>query len=408
MPSTFVTVSAGLPFGKASFESESHPSDVTLISQGGNQMTWRIDELLPNDVRTFYVVGRAANNLTLGTDLQFNALVSAAQDFSYGNNQTQVITTIEAPVQATATQQAGKLSVTYTAAPTSAQVGETVSFEVSATNTTTNEVLYNLDLFADLAGGLPLMKVNYPDPAFPGRLLPGQTATGTFSLLIQADFLSKPYAWAKADDSDPADGDSLVVARGNLASFQVLGPGLTLTIEPDLTSVTAGDPVTFTVTVENDSHRHDTAEAIVIQSLLSNETLTLNPPGPLAPGESTSASFTYTTTTDDIPEISARLDLTAKGVTYPDVEISLSQRAQVLVLPSGTANPDAPNLVIDLPNTAGAIPGLALDLPFVLRNSGEQLAPNTSFRLTLPSGVNYVGTSPNEIAATYDPVLEAI
>jgi hypothetical protein len=89
----------------------------------------------------------------------------------------------------------------------------------------------------------------------------------------------------------------------------------------------------------------------------------------------------------------------ANGVTYPDVEISLSQRAQVLVLPSGTASPDAPNLVIDLPTTAGAIPGLALDLPFVLRNSGEQRAPNTSFRLTLPSGVNYVGTSPSEIAA---------
>ncbi len=155
LPVQNITVRAGLPVGASTFESERHPADVQLLSQSGNQLTWLVPGLAVGETRLLYVVGRSARNLTLGTRLTFGAQVSASPDASLSNDEALFVTEMGVSQAPTATSQPEKLSVAYSASPTTANIGETVTLQVAVTNATSAETLYNVQAFARWKGLIP-------------------------------------------------------------------------------------------------------------------------------------------------------------------------------------------------------------------------------------------------------------
>src|SRR5690606_8823306 len=185
--------------------------------------------------------------------------VSAIPDLRSDNNTVTFTTRIVAAQPPNSTAQMDKLSVAFTAIPATAQVGETVTLQVAVTNTTSDETLYNVEAFSPLRGWIQDLVLTWPNSAYPGRLLPGETAVGSFPYLIPANFTYTHRAWATADDSEPL-GESFVSVNTILtqAQLDVIGPGLSITVSGP-NSAQVGETAHFTIAVRNESARSDSA-----------------------------------------------------------------------------------------------------------------------------------------------------
>jgi len=412
LPSDFLTLSAGLAFGQVFFEEERHPADASLVSQFPHQVTWSFDSLAPGEVKSFHLVGRVAGNVPIRSRLALSALVTASEDADLSNNEATFSTEVVVAEGPTGVVQAGKLAVEYTAATPQVHVGETATLEVWITNATATETLYNAEAFADLAGVIPTLSPEWPDPAHPGRLLPAQTAVARFPVRITADFpdLSRthPRAWATADDSDPGDG-SFVSAFDLLdeTDLAVDGPGLQLAVIPQPGQVLIGETVTFEVRLHNHPNRNDSAVELTARSLLTGEMLVFDPPGPLLPGGTATATFLWSTTVADVPEVLAPVDAGGRGELYPEAVQALSARGSARVEPpqGGGGDPALANLGAALDPPGSALPGFELSLPLRVLASGGEAAAESRLRLTLPPAVEVLGSDP---AGVYEPALRRL
>jgi uncharacterized repeat protein (TIGR01451 family) len=396
-----VTVLAGLPLGGTSYVSETHPADAQLLSQNSNQVNWLIPSLAVNANRTFLVVARSASNLTLNTSLTLGAQVSASTDANRSNSQTTWATTITASSAPGSVSQSDKLAVTFTASPATAQVGDTVTLQVAVKNTTASETLYNVQAFSALKGLIPDLTLVWPDASRAGILLPQETATASFGYTVLPGFGLNNLAWAKALDADPSDGTAAVANSGALTAFQVNGPGLTTTVSTNTQTATVGETVTFSVQVSNDVDRNDSATNLLVQDTLTGGSYSLNPSGPLAPGQTASVSFNYTVQSSDVPQLLNRITVSGQGVTYPAIPATTSNRVTVAV--TGNQAQDASNLRLDTSGVpALLLPGQAVNLPVLLANDGTQPAANVTLRLTLPTDVELVDVGAGGDSSSYD------
>jgi uncharacterized repeat protein (TIGR01451 family) len=410
LPVHNITVRAGLPIGTSTFESERHPADVQLLSQSGNQLTWLVPGLGVGETRLLYVVGRSARNLTLGTRLTFGAQVSASPDASLSNDEALFVTEMGVSQAPTAASQPEKLNVTYSASPATANVGETVTLQVAVTNATSTQTLYNVQAFARWKGLIPDLVLTWPDALHPGRLLPGETATSTFSYTIPPDFpdltATPEYTWASAVDSDPSD-TALVAAQGALSGLTANGPGVTVSIVPDKTTAPVGDVVHFTITVRNDGRRNESATALVVTDGLTGQTHILTPDDPLAPGQSATATFDYTVQAADAPQFTVWTTVTGHGDTYPNVAFSASGRTIVSV--GSNTTPGTMNLSIDSSSIPPVLlPGVPINLPLLVAKSGSEAADNVTLRLTLPPGVDLVDLGTSGDSRNYDAATRRV
>ena len=402
LPSTNVQVVAGLPLGSTIFESEHHPDDTQLLSQGGNQVIWLIPELGANETRHFLVAARTTGNQAMGTQLRFNAQVSGTPDASQSNNTASFTTTVVVSAPPSSVTQTGKLSVAFVATPATAHVGDTVTLQAVVTNTTADETLYNVAAFSPLHGIIQDIPLTSPDSAYPGRLLPGQAAVGSFQYTIPANFAYTNLLWASAADGDPSDG-SFIANQAALtqAILDVTGPGVTVTVSVSPTDVGVGDTVHFTVTVANASLRTDSVTNLVVTENLTGSTLVLSPSGAIAPGGSASASFDYPVLLTDVPQVAAWVNVTGQGVNDLSALVNLQARGTANV--SATTVPNGANLVATIdPNAEFFLPDTSISLPLNVINSGNQPADNVSIRLTLPPEAELVDVGPGG-DGVYDP-----
>jgi hypothetical protein len=409
LPARNITVVGGFELGRVSYQSESHPADMTLLAQSSNAVTWLIPALGVGESRTVYLVGQTTANLTLGTPIHFGAQVSSSPDMNTGNNETSFVNTTVASRASATPQQAAKLGVAFTAQPAAAAVGQSVTLYVTATNNTAGETLYNVQGYVHLDALIVPAHLIFvwPDPAHPGRLLPGETATATVPYLVPPDLPAiAERVTIMADDADPVDGH--VVANMDpldASDWQVNGPGIGVTITPNVTAARVGDTVTFSVEVSNHDARNDSADGLVVTTALTGTSYPL--PGPLAPGETTSLTFDYTLQTADVPLLSVWATVAGHGVVYPDVTFETSAHAAVTVLASGDPPPpDSANLVLD---TTGApallLPNIPIHFPLAVINAGLQPAGGVTLTLALPPGVEITDLGSGGDSRSYDPAI---
>jgi uncharacterized repeat protein (TIGR01451 family) len=372
-----------------------------LLSQNSNQVNWLIPSLAANENRTFLVVVRSASNLTLNTSLTLGAQVSASTDANRSNSQTTWVTTITASNAPSSVSQPDKLAVTFSASPAAAQVGDIVTLQVVLKNNTSSETLYNVQAFSVLKGLIPDLTLVWPDASRAGVLLPQETATASFAYTVLPTFSLNNLAWAKALDADPSDGTAAVANSGSLTGFQVNGPGLTTTVSTNTQTAAVGETVTFSIQVSNDAARNDSATNLVVQDTLTGGSYSLNPSGPLAPGQTASVSFNYTVQPSDVPQLLNRVTVSGQGVTYPAIPVTTSNRITVAV--TDTQAQDAANLRLDTSGVpAVLLPGQAVNLPVLLANDGTQPAANVTLRLTLPTDVELVDVGAGGDSSSYD------
>jgi predicted outer membrane repeat protein len=409
LPSATSNLTFGLPLGTMQIVSQEAPPSVSLVGQTSQAIQWQVPSLAPNESLPIRIVARVSGNVGLFTLLRSSAVLNAPGDGQRSNNETSFNTQVIAiPLQPTMILQGEKLSLAYTSTPGVAFVGQAIAFQVTLTNTS-SEKLYNVRAYAPFAGVYQTLDLAWPDQTTRGILLPGESVSSSFTYTLPPDFpnltATPLQAWAAANDSDPSDGSA--VAQLDLLTnteLQVNGPGLILEVLPTPLIANVGETVNYVVTVSNHPNRNDSAVNLVLSNLLLGSSLDLQPPPPLAPGASTSASFSYVALASDVPRLDPVMSLSAQGQIYPDALVALNVSTPVRVLPSGIAHPESADLYSLASPRLGAIPGQVLPLEFKLYNQGVRTAQNLSFSLKLPLGVEVESLD----GASYDPTRREI
>ena len=401
-----VIVTANLQPGVMTFESESHPADAQVLLQAGSQVSWLIPNIPVGEYRDIGLVLRSAGNIVLGQGLRLNVQVNAQPDASTSNNYALAITPVVTAQPPSSLVQTEKLSVAFTADSNLARVGESVTMRVTVTNTTADETLYNINAFSPLRGLITYIALTYPNPAYPGRLMAGETAFGVFSYIVQGDYSPPQIAYVSGHDSDPSNAAN--VASSDLLSvgeFTVAGPALSMSITSSSSQPSVGETVTFTVTVRNSALRQDSAANIVVTESLGGTVVALTPSTPLSPGGSAVGTFTYTVSPADVPNLVITASAVGQGVDFPDIQVSTSARLTVrLNVPTV---PTGANLFLTASDSLDfLLPGVPSNLPLFVSNNGDLPASNVMLRLSLPPEVEFVSTGAGN--GVYDPAARHI
>jgi len=302
-------------------------------------------------------------------------------------------------------QQSGKLAITVSAVPNDVAIGQAVELLVTVENLS-NETLYNVSGFVPLLGdNFPNIPFTWNDPTRPGTLAPAgngdasvATARIPYILPIGFPFGANRVIAVQAVDSDSTDG-SLVVVRDTLtdAELRVIGPNVRTTFTADRTTARDGDVVTFTLTVINDATATDSAAGLTLTSNLFPDTRTIDD---LAPGAQTTVTFTRPITPADIPQFTAQLRLTGRGLALPDITLSHSLSRTVSVpAPVVVPEPTTPiaNIRVGAPGSVVMLPGRTTPLALTVTNSGNAPANNVVLRLAVPFGVEVAVLPANRV-----------
>ncbi|NET79487.1 hypothetical protein [Okeania sp. SIO1F9] len=224
-------------------------------------------------------------------------------------------------------------------------------------------------------------------------LAPGETTTGTYTYTVtQADIDSGAdlvnVAIADSDRTEPTEDDETVDVVQN--------PGLSILKEANLTEVdAAGDQIVYTYTVENtgnvtldnvtvtdDNFTPDDGDATNGDETLDDIPITLSSTT-LAPGETTTGTYTYTVTQADIDSAAdlvnvAIADSDQTEPTEDDEKVDVLEDADFLLLKE--ANVDSVDEV-----------GEVITYTYTATNSGNQTL--TGFTL---SDDNFTPDNPND------------
>ncbi|GAB3399586.1 hypothetical protein GCM10027515_06180 [Schumannella luteola] len=208
------------------------------------------------------------------------------------------------------------------------QVGDTIEYKLTVTNTG-NVTLYRAQLIDPLPG-LGTQNPTWPDPAQPGVIQPGQTATGVANYVVtQADVdagsksniaTARFYFTPTGSASDPhLDVPSNEVVTPLAQSRPSLSINETGSVpQPG----TVGKTVTWTITVTNNGNVTVNNVALTAASTagLANVTTTWggNPAGTLAPGTSLTVTGTTVLTQADVDAGATSRTSQASGTSARD------------------------------------------------------------------------------------------
>ena len=416
---TDTDVFAGVPLGKATIDHVVTPDGVTLGQQGINSVSWVIPQVNVGDHYKLLVYAHSAANLTIGSSVRMDTALDATGDLTVDNNHASVTTHISVASAVTSPVQPTQLDVTYSSDTPVAGIGDTVTLRVTAHNNTTS-TLYNVegfaafrDTFAYTYSPVSILTFQWPQAAHPGTLEPGETAVATFAYTLNSAYptidSARRNVWVKASDADPSDG--FLVANGDALTpieLALIGPGGQVQVIADKTSAQVGEVVNFTVRVLNQTGYSDSLGNIVVHELLGGTTLTLNPTGAIAPGQTTTATFAYTVKDSDRPQINALFTVEGQGVTYPSIHFAQTASRTVTVNvpgPIGTPPPTFVDLAINLNAPPFlAFPNRQFDLSVGIRNDGNIAAHNVTVRTTLPLNIIF----DNLAGGVSDPVTHSI
>ncbi len=233
------------------------------------------------------------------------------------------------------------IEVVKVADPQIAQVGETVTYSYTVTNTGA-VTLTAVTVDDDVLGPITLAATT---------LSPGQSTTGTATYTVtQADLPGPIVNVAVATGTDPTGA---VVTDEDDESVGIAG--LEIVKTSDAVEAEVGDTITYTYTVTN-----------VGSVTLSNITVVDDVLGPitlaattLAPGESTTGTATYTVVEGDIPgaivNVAVATGETPDGDEVSDEDDAIVPTLQVLPTTITTAPPQTlPKTGADSDRTAGA------------------------------------------------------
>ncbi|GAB3583179.1 hypothetical protein GCM10027406_27240 [Leifsonia lichenia] len=186
-----------------------------------------------------------------------------------------------------------------------AVVGEVVVYTITATNTG-NVTLTDVTVADPLVGITPLIAAW---PGTPGTLAPGESVTVTTSYAItQADIDSGHIANSATVVGSPPTGPPVAPPPATTETPLTPGPALTFTKAADTSALStppgAGDTVTYRFTATN-SGNVTLTDVTITDALSGLSTLTYDwptpaSPGVLTPGETVTASATYTLTAADV------------------------------------------------------------------------------------------------------------
>ncbi|MGO1543843.1 MAG: DUF7507 domain-containing protein [Gulosibacter sp.] len=219
------------------------------------------------------------------------------------------------------------ISLTKTADPTTySDAGDVITYTFLVEND--GEVpLTSVDVTDELAG---LSDITFAVwPGAPNELLPGETVTGTATLPITqahihagkidntATATGTPPAQPGGETPDPVTDTDDATVTG-----PVLEPGLTLEKEADVDTYELGDEISYTFTIENTGNA-TLSDVSVNDPLEGLSALTYtwpagNADGVLEPGQTATATATYTATQADVDRGFVHNAATATGTTPGD------------------------------------------------------------------------------------------
>jgi uncharacterized repeat protein (TIGR01451 family) len=235
-----------------------------------------------------------------------------------------------------------------------AQVGETVTYTYTVTNTG-NVIIDNLTLTDDILGPVTLAATT---------LAPGATTTGTATYVVTAADLAGPITnIATASGTDP---NGVPITATDTASVDLAA--FTIAKVADITVVEPGDTVTYTYTVTNTG-----------SVKLTNLALTDDKLGPITlavteldPGDSTTGTATYVVTA---------ADLAAGVLTNVATGTAEDPNGDPVPGPPATETVDLAGITLDKTvNTTSATVGDTVTYTFVITNVGT--VPLTNITLT--------------------------
>lgn len=229
---------------------------------------------------------------------------------------------------------------------TFAKVGDVIDYTFSAQNTG-NVTLHGVTIADPLPG---LSSVTYTWPGTAGELAPGQTVTATATYAItQADLdATKVTNTATVTGTSPKGTD--VFAKSSRTVDGTALPSIHLTKTSDSVVHNAGDPVTYSFTVTNTSNL--TLQHVAITDPLPGlSAITYGTwpgtVGELAPGQSVTATATYSATQADvdagkIDNEAAVIGTTKSGVSTNDTakwEVAIDRTPSIDLHKTGAYDP---------------------------------------------------------------------
>jgi len=303
---------------------------------------------------------------------------------------------------------AQKIAVTKTGAlatGASGRVGDTVNWQFSATNTG-NTTLYGVAIADGLSG---ISALTYTWPGTPGQLDPNQTVTATAtSTLTQADVdAGSVVNTATGSGNTRADGTGAPASANAAATVAVSrAPGIAIAktgaLAAGATGV-VGDRVGYTFTIRNAGNTTLTG-VTVADPLAGLSTITYEWPGTsgrLTPGQTATATATYTLTQKDVDAGYVQNTATATGTAPDGTRATNAATARTTV-------PSAPAVTVSKTGTlaAGATgrAGDTVDYTFTARNTGNQTLTGVTLSDALAgvSALSY-GTWASGTAGTLAP-----
>ena len=234
-------------------------------------------------------------------------------------------------------------------------VGDAVSYAFEIANTG-NVTLSGVSL-TDALPGVSLSAITWPDAAFPGRIAPGQIATAEGTLTItqaQVD-AGRVVNTATATGTPPRGADPISAeSPESVVPTAAAGPALTVSdsgaLAPGATGV-AGDSVTWTYVLTNSGNVSLSAVSLAdaLPGVGAPEYVWTTPVGELAPGDSVTATATYTLTQADIDAGAVTSLVSGTGTPQVGAAVTTTGAATVelerrpsLVLAKEASAPDAP------------------------------------------------------------------
>lgn len=210
--------------------------------------------------------------------------------------------------------------------PASANIGDTINYTITLTNTSLTDTIRNITAVDTLTGEVTL---TFPNPANPGQLAPGQTAVGTASLVVPPT-ASDPFTNIVTANGVMTIGgvDYNLVVQGQ-AEVDLLNPILAVDLTSDVTEAERGHPINWTVVLRNNGTTtingltYDDSTNAIIASLASC-------PTSLLAGQTASCSWQYTVgTSDPDPLVNT---LTVQGTDTGGQSLTASDNAIVDII----------------------------------------------------------------------------
>jgi len=282
-------------------------TDVTIVDQlaGLSTLTYTWPTLTPGLLAPGQTVTATADYHLTQADVDAGAVTNTAT--ATGTPPTG--TPVTAPPASTDSPLATSPSIDLiksadtSALSTPAQVGDTITYTLTATNTG-NVTLTGVDI-TDQLTGLPELTLVWP--GVPGTLTPGQAVTGTATYtLTQADVNEGSVTNTATATGTPPTGPPVTAPPATVVTALVESPALTLAKTADASGVSdpasVGQIVTFRFTVTNTGNvaLRDVAINDPLQGLSTIAYAWPATPGDLEPGETATATATYQLTQTDL------------------------------------------------------------------------------------------------------------